>query len=284
MTIQDALERAKRLGKERTDRDRVTPPSHNAQSTIAHEPVASRTIVVEKFPDLEAIEFNSRICAENNILISDDASAAAAHAAASYRLLRGRVLHRIKGSNWTTIGITSAGASEGKTTTVVNLALSIAREKLRDVYLFDLDMRNPSVFKKLGCVPSVPLTQYFTASIGPEHVLYRTNFEHLMIAGATSPERGASEMLASPKFDELLRYARRRSPNALVLVDLPPALSTDEALVVAPRIDSLFIVVAEGVTRRDALARTMDVLGDFSIAGIIMNRSSERLDSDYYGY
>jgi Mrp family chromosome partitioning ATPase len=282
MTIQGALERAKRLGKERSDRDRPIP-SHG-HSVPIQDVAPARPATTEKFIDLERVSFDGTICAVNNILIADDASATTAHAAASYRLLRGRVLHRLKGSNWTAIGITSASAGEGKTTTVVNLAISIAREKLRDVYLFDLDMRNPSVFKKLGCVPRVPLTEYFVANVAADRVLYQTDLDHLIVAGATIPDRGASEMLASSKFDELLRYVRRRSSNALVLVDLPPALSTDEALVVAPRIDSLVLVVSEGVTRREALARTMDVLSDFNIAGIIMNRSSEKLGSDYYGY
>jgi Mrp family chromosome partitioning ATPase len=61
-------------------------------------------------------------------------------------------------------------------------------------------------------------------------------------------------------------------------------LSTDEALVVAPRADAMFLVVAEGITRRDGLARAVDILSDFTVAGIIMNRSSEPLGSDYYGY
>jgi Mrp family chromosome partitioning ATPase len=61
-------------------------------------------------------------------------------------------------------------------------------------------------------------------------------------------------------------------------------MSTDEALVVAPRTDTLFVVVSEGRTRRDALKRALDQLGDFNVAGIILNRSSEDVGGDYYGY
>ena len=60
--------------------------------------------------------------------------------------------------------------------------------------------------------------------------------------------------------------------------------AVDEALVVAPRTDAMFVVVAELVTRRDALAKAADLLSDFTVAGVILNRSSEQMGGDYYGY
>jgi Mrp family chromosome partitioning ATPase len=222
--------------------------------------------------------------AKNNILMTDEQLAATGHAAAAYRLMRGRMLNRIKGGNWSCIGITSAGPGEGKTVTTLNLAISIAREKLRMVYLFDLDMRKPSVWDRCGCRPTGQLSQYFSGGLAPEQVLYQTSVENLVIAGACDPVQGASELLASTRLDELLKYVRRRSPGALVLIDLPPVLSTDEAIVVAPRTDAMYLVVSEGVTRRDALARSVDMLSDFTVAGIILNRSTAELGADYYGY
>jgi hypothetical protein len=52
--------------------------------------------------------------------------------------------------------------------------------------------------------------------------------------------------------------------------------------VVAPRVDSTRVVVAEGKTKRDGLARTLEVLSDFTVAGIVLNRSKEAT-TDYYG-
>ena len=46
----------------------------------------------------------------------------------------------------------------------------------------------------------------------------------------------------------------------------------------------MFLVVAEGITRRDGLAKAVDLLSDFTVAGMILNRSSEPLGGDYYGY
>jgi Mrp family chromosome partitioning ATPase len=293
MTIQDALERAKELHRARQagstpSRDRATvihDETPNRKPVPVAEPVAAP--VAERpvhFPALQRLEFDVSVCERNNALLTDEQLAGAGRAAASYRMMRGRILHRAKAAGWSCLGITSPGPGEGKTLTTVNLAMTIAREKQRPVYLFDLDMRNPSVLERVGARAPNALSRFFVEELEPHEVLYETSLDNLVMAGNHEPVAAASEILASSKLDELLRYVRRRSPGAIVLIDLPPVLSTDEALVVAPRTDAIFMVVSEGLTRRDGLVKALDLLSDFTVAGIILNRSSEEVGSDYYGY
>jgi len=294
MTIQDALERAKLLRKTREGSS--SGQAERAQAAreetgvfaIARQaegagPVAASVHTVE-YRDLERVEFDAEACLRHKILFTSEQLEQSAQAAASYRMMRSRVLHRFKGSNWSCIGITSPGSGEGKTVTTVNLAISIAREKQRMVYLLDLDMRNPSAFESVGVQPARELSQFFKEGASPESVLFSTSVENLVIAGNRDAIQGASELLATPRLDELIQHIKLRSPGALILADLPPVLSTDEALVVAPRMDAMFIVVSEGITRRDSLTKAVDVLSDFSVAGIIMNRSSDVAHAGYYGY
>lgn len=290
MTIQDALERAKQLRKTREGsagpRPERTHISLDDTSTLAalREPAYVEPEPVAHYPPLERIDFDVDVCIASHVLVTDEQLARSAGAAAAYRQMRGRVQHRIKTGNWSCIGISSPGPGEGKTVTTLNLAISIAREQQRKVYLLDLDMRNPSVLNRVGVFPRRTLSQFFQGDLEPHEVLFATSVDGLVISGNHESVSSASELLASPRLDDLIRHIRRRSPGALVLFDLPPALSTDEALVVAPRTDAMFLVVSEGVTRRDGLARSVDLLSDFNVAGIIMNRSSESLGSDYYGY
>ena len=290
MTIQDALERAKQLRKTReatpvprTDRPQPALDDTASPAVLREpEPVAPEPAV--HYAPLQRVDFHADTCEESNVLLTEAQLARSGRAAAAYRLMRGRVTHRIKTGNWSCVGITSSGPGEGKTITTINLAMSIAREKQRAVYLLDLDMRNPSVFARGGVQPPRELSQFFTEGLEAHEVLFETNVENLVVAGNRTTVATASELLASPRLDELLRYIRGRSRGALILIDLPPVLSTDEALVVAPRTDAMFLVVGEGIARRDALARTMDQLSDFNVAGIIMNRSSDDVGGDYYGY
>jgi Mrp family chromosome partitioning ATPase len=152
------------------------------------------------------------------------------------------------------------------------------------VYLLDLDMRNPSVCSYVGVQPPRPLADYFLTDIDPGEVLFATDIENLVIAGNLRPIPGASELLASGRLDELLTHIRRRSPTALIIIDLPPVMSTDETLVVAPRADAIFLVVSEGKTRRDLLERSANLLSDFNMRGVILNRSGENLSEDDYEY
>ena len=63
----------------------------------------------------------------------------------------------------------------------------------------------------------------------------QTSVPNLVVAGTLNTVDGASEMLAGPRFEQLLEYIRDRWPDSIVLLDLPPVNVTDEALVVAPR-------------------------------------------------
>ncbi|MGB7738773.1 MAG: CpsD/CapB family tyrosine-protein kinase [Steroidobacteraceae bacterium] len=293
MTIQDALERAKQLRKTRernpaagAERSHV-PLDDTGSLAIVRERIpveASVAVPQEKYRELERVDMDLDDCGRRRVLLTDAQILMAGRAGAAYRLLRSRVLHRARTGNWSIVGVTSAEPGDGKTLTAVNLAISIAREKQRVVYLLDLDMRNPSVCETLGARPPKALSEFFSADLAAEEVLFETAVENLVIAGNTEAVPNASELLASPRLEALLKYIRRRSPGALILIDLPPALSTDEALVVAPRVDAMFLVVSEGKTRREAAMRAVNLLGDFKIAGIIVNRSREEVGGDYYTY
>jgi Mrp family chromosome partitioning ATPase len=292
MTILEALERAKLLRKTQgnasgtsTTRVERRPVSPRETRTLA---ILPEDVHVEaepaSFGEMDRVRFDAEACERNHVLLTEEMTGDAARADAAYRMLRGRVQQRIRTSGWSCIGVTSPGPGEGKTVTTLNLAICIAREKQRPVYLLDLDMRNPSVLEYLGVQPPRSLSRYFSEGLPPEQVLLSTEVENLMIAGARESVANASEMLATPRLEKLLAHIRRRSPDALIIMDLPPVMSTDEALVVAPRADAMFVVVSEGRTRRDGLKRSLELLGDFTVAGIILNRSSEDAGGDYYGY
>jgi len=289
MTILDAIERAKRLRRERNITSgsgaprHVIDPSDTGMLRVLDES-ASTDIQAAKIGVLGRLQFSPEACERNRILYTEEQLANETRGAAAYRMLRGQILQQVRAKNWSCIGIASPGPGEGKTVTTINLALAIARERQRTVYLLDLDMRNPSVMEYLGVLSAASLARYFSEALAVDDVLYETDIERLIVAGATEPIRDASELLATSRLDELLRAIRRRSPDALIMIDLPPVVSTDEALVVAPRVDALYIVAGEGRTRRDALQRSMEMLSDSPVAGLILNRASEGIGGSYYAY
>jgi Mrp family chromosome partitioning ATPase len=286
MTIEDAIRRAKILGQARLQREQTasTQPGFPVEPRNGAEerrPVTRAAGPAINLEPLRTVEISAETCAQNHILLLETQLREFAAADAAYRLLRSRLQNRLKRSNWFSLGIASPHTGDGKTVTALNLAISIAREKQKPVYLLDLDMRNPSVCKFLGIQNIRPLPDYFLGHAKPGEVLYQTSFPNLIVAGALGGTDSASEMLAGPRFSDLLAHIRLRSPDAFVLVDLPPVTMTDESLLVGPRLDAFLVVVSEGKTERKDLAQTLTSLGEFTVAGVVINRSS---DSKTVGY
>jgi Mrp family chromosome partitioning ATPase len=289
MTIEDAIRRAKILGQARLQREQVSNV-HAARPSEARDVAEERysparaSSMALNFEPLKTVEISAETCAQYRVLLLESQLREFAAADAAYRLLRSRLQNRLKRSNWFSLGIASPHTGDGKTVTALNLAISIAREKQKPVYLLDLDMRNPSVCRFLGIQNIRPLPDYFLGHAKPEEVLFQTSFPNLIVAGALAGTDSASEMLAGPRFSDLMAHIRLRSPDAFVLVDLPPVTMTDESLLVGPRVDAFLIVVSEGKTERKDLAQTLATLSEFTVAGVVVNRSSDSMTVGYGNY
>jgi protein-tyrosine kinase len=230
-----------------------------------------------------AVAVDRDLCRERRLLLRGATEEDGA-AIAAYRMLRTRLLHRARTKSWTTIAVTSAGPNDGKTLTALNLALSMAREKSREIVLLDLDMRNPSVCRTLGVHPPYELRDFLEHGNHVREMFFSVGSDNLLIAGSTAPTEQASELLGSQRFDELLRVVRQGAVNPVVLIDLPPVLLTDDALVVAPKIDALLVVASEGLTGRADLAKALHLLSEFPIAGVVLNRAAVTTPNYDYGY
>jgi protein-tyrosine kinase len=230
-----------------------------------------------------ALDLDADLCREHRVLLRGAAEKDGA-AVAAYRMLRTRLLHRARAHQWTTIAVTSAGPNDGKTLTALNLAISMSREKSREIVLLDMDMRNPSVCRTLGIHPPHELRHYLETGEHVKEMFVSVCSDNLMICGSTAPTEQASELLASSRFDDLIRVVKQGTVDPIVLIDLPPVLLTDDALVVAPKVDAVLVVASEGLTSKSGFAKALDLLSEFRIAGVVLNRTIETVPDYNYGY
>ena len=230
------------------------------------------------------VTFDPKHARENRLLLNSSVAEDRGTIAA-YGMLRTRILHRARPNNWHIIGVTSAAPQDGKSLTTVNLALSLAREKNSSVILLDLDMRNPSVCRTLGITPPVELRSFFEQRVdSPKDLFMSIGLDNFLVAGNLTTVENSAELLASTRLEDLFSYIKQMTTNPLILCDLPPALSPDDTLVVAPRIDALVVVASEGITPRSDLQKAADLLKDFPIAGMVLNRSTDFSQKYGYGY
>jgi protein-tyrosine kinase len=230
------------------------------------------------------VSVDRMMCRQRRLLMRGTGEDGDGTAIAAYRMLRTRLLLRARTRHWTSIAVTSAGPSDGKTLTVLNLALSMAREKSREIVVLDMDMRNPSVCRILGVNPPHELRTYLEGGEHVQQMFFSVESPNLLIGGSVRPTEHASELLGSPRFDELLHIVQQGTVNPVVLIDLPPMLLTDDALVVAPKVDATLVVASEEFTGRSQLQKALSLLSDFTVAGVVLNRAVETAPAYDYAY
>jgi Mrp family chromosome partitioning ATPase len=184
----------------------------------------------------------------------------------------------MKTKGWRALAVTSPGPGEGKTLTAVNLALSLARDVNQTVLLVDLDLRHPRVHRAFGFEPTVGIIDHLFAGVPLPDILFTPGVERLVVLPGRESYPHSSEILASPDMVALVQELKHRYPDRLVLFDLPPVLSADDALTFAPYVDAALLVVREGVTTQESFERALRYLGQTPIVGTVLNATPERLD------
>lgn len=161
--------------------------------------------------------------------------------AEQFRGLRNQLMALNPDGSAKTLVVTSAIKGEGKTVTAVNLALTFAELERHPVVLIDADLRDPSVENYLGLDRSPGLADVLLDRVSLSSALRDTGMRNLTILGAGSALATPSEILTTPRIDDL--FARLKERFAYVIVDTPPVLPATDASVIAARADGTLLAV-----------------------------------------
>ena len=198
-----------------------------------------------------------------------------------YKILRTQVLQRLVSNCWNSLAVTSPRSGEGKTLTAINLAISLANEVNHTVLLIDLDLHRPSVHKYFGFEVEWGLSDYLLRDKPLQNILLNPGADRLVILPGHTSIENSSELLSSPKMVQLVEELKTRYPSRLLIFDLPPLLSTDDAIAFSPYVDAALVVIEEGKTKKEELKQTIDLLQGINILGTVLNKSVAR-KQDYY--
>jgi protein-tyrosine kinase len=292
MSIVDAINRAKQQSRKPSANDEPSHPtidnrgqSVSSDVTALHVPQPASVperVLSSRSVAFSELNFDVNSCMEKRLIVPGVDDEMLQTASPPYRMLRTRLLQTCRTNGWSILAITSPGPGEGKSVTAINLAITIAKEGNHDVFLLDLDMRNPSICRYLGLTPKNEITDFFSGETEPEGVFFHIGIARLTIAGCIDGTSHASELLATDRLDQLIAFIKTVSANPLILIDLPPVVITDDALVVIPRVHATVLVVAEGATKREGLERAVSLLSNYSVAGIVLNKTNESIGGEYY--
>lgn len=203
--------------------------------------------------------------------------------AEAYKSIRTNLISLLAKDNKKIIVISSPNASEGKSTTSINTAISLSQLN-KKVLLIDADAHRPSIHSKLKFDNSFGLMELIQGVVQPEEVIKQYNSSlDIITAGAILPN--ATEMFSTPAFDELLNNFREKYDY--IILDAPPVNLLSDALVMGQKADGMVFIIRAGVTTHENLRRALssaEVL-DINVLGVILNGSdygTKRYYKKYY--
>ncbi len=205
--------------------------------------------------------------------------------AEAYRHLRTSVLLSSAGRAPKSLLVTSSLPSEGKTTTAVNTAISLAQTGA-NVVIIDADMRRPRLRSVFGLSDRPGLSSILSSEISDAETLALLTKDELtglsvLTSGPIPPN--PAELIGSDQMRRLMTLMQKEFTH--LVVDSPPINSFTDGVLISSMVDGVLLVVHGGKSSRHIVRRSRQLLHDVGakIFGVVLNKVNLQ-SSDYYYY
>ena len=233
------------------------------------------------------LDVNLRKLALEGYITPDNVSTTLAH---NFRRLKRPILNNIMGKGATVVDnanlimFTSSYPGEGKTFSAINMAMSIAMERDKQVLLIDGDVTKPSHHHIFGAEMKYGLTDLLLDEVADvSDIIYKTNIPSLslMFSGSETPH--STELFASEAMEAFVTELSQRYADRVIIIDAAPLLLPTEASVLASQMGQIVLVVEAGETRRDDVKQSVSMLNN-RILLLLLNKVRDAGDQVGYGY
>ncbi len=202
--------------------------------------------------------------------------------AAPFDMLRTRLLHQLTENNWTRVAIVSPHSGCGKTTTAVNLAVSLSRQEELRTIVFDLDLRRIGLGKLLGQSGVSSMADILSGRVEFKHNAVRLG-KNLAFGLNNRVTPNPSEILQSRKAAAVLEEIEEAYRPNVMLFDLPPLMAADDNFGFLKNVDCAILLAEAGKTTMKQIDIAESQLSELTnVLGIVLNKS--RYTSKVYGY
>jgi len=203
--------------------------------------------------------------------------------AEAYRVLRTNILFSRKDERLNTLVVVSAGAGEGKTTTVLNLATVFAQSNQR-VLIVDSDLRRPALHKRLKVSNAIGLTNYLLRQNKLEEVIQTTQVPTLDFLPSGKLPSSSLGILSSQAMRELINELKQRYD--FVFFDSPPIMGVSDASILASEVDMALQVIQYRRYPQPMNIRAKQLIEKVggNLIGIVLNNINLSQDESYYYY
>ena len=292
--IQDAIAKARaaRSGQEPAPIAPVAPPPEAPQSALAARaindagqpaPAPRRsTPPAEVKAAWEALALYTPSPARlrrNRILTVDGG-----REAMDFDVLRTRILQQAKANGWRKVAITSPGPGCGKSTLVLNLAFSLARQRDQRTFVAEMDMRKPSLAKTLGIKERLSMADVLSGEAAFEDNALRLDSNLMISTNAGSVPR-AAELLQSASSARALDDIMARYDPTIALFDMPPLLAGDDTMAFLHQVDCVILLAAAEQSTIPQIDKCeQDIASQTNVMGVVVNKCRYMDRDKSYGY
>ena len=188
----------------------------------------------------------------------------------AYKQLRTNIRFCIRDQKCKKFCITSSQAGEGKSITILNLAISIAQTG-KKVLLIDADMRRPTIARLLVEKASPGLSEVLLGEVTNEEAVHPSVYPNLDILFSGEIPPNPSEILSSESFAALIEASAEQYDY--ILVDTPPVNVVTDACVIANLLDGVLLLVREGRANKEEVRQAINnlQLTGAKVLGYILN-------------
>ncbi|HKS42819.1 MAG TPA: polysaccharide biosynthesis tyrosine autokinase [Blastocatellia bacterium] len=214
-----------------------------------------------------------------NLMALDNRSAAAE----AYRVLRTSMLLSAADRPPKIVLVTSGQAGEGKTTTVVNTAISLGQLGA-SVLIIDCDLRKPATHKLLNVEHQNGVSTYLSRETEINGLIRKLPIGNLSLLPCGPIPPNPAELLSSNKMKNMLALLSESYDH--ILIDSPPLLSVTDSVILSTMVDGVILVVHGGKSTRIAARRARQELTSVGakIFGVVLNNLDVSRDGYDYTY
>lgn len=198
-----------------------------------------------------------------------------------YRTIRTNLEFSSVDGHLETMLVTSAGPSEGKSSTVANLAIVFAQQE-KKVLLVDADLRKPTVHYTFRVDNRRGMSSVLVGELPMQEAVSKSDVPNLDILPSGPIPPNPSELLGSKAMKNFIAEAEKYYD--MIIFDTPPVLAVTDAQILANQVDGALMVVRSKQTDQEAAVKAKELLEPASakLLGAVLNDREQQKDQYYY--
>ena len=173
------------------------------------------------------------------------------------------------------IGVTSPDYGDGKTTVAIALAGSLSHDFGTTVTLVDADFHTHTLERQYGLEGASGLSEVLTGTTPLIDVTHQVNQASMNVVPAGMVQGDPARLARSGRLAPAVAQLKRGSSH--VILDLPATLHSLNAPALAQRCDGVIVVARHGKTTRQSLDRTLHLLRDANVIGVVVNQQRSNI-------